>query len=213
MRSSRSMNRLADHLRRQGFAVLNLDYPSTSRSLEALASLVHPQVAAFCGDCLEVHFVGFSMGGLLVRAYLGKHRPGNLGRIVMIGTPNNGSEVADILKTSRLFRAICGPAGQQLVTDQSAFADVFGEPRCDVGIIAGNARGNPLARYLFDAPNDGKVSVASTLLPGCRDHVVVRRNHTLLVLADATLRETAAFLRDGKFSDEAERMISLSSSE
>ena len=118
MRTSRSMKRLATHLEIRGYAVLNLDYPSTRHSLEALSDMVRQAVEEFAAGLRRVHFVGFSMGGLLVRSYLARHRPKNLGRTVMIGTPNNGSEVADLLRRNILYGKLFGPAGQELVTDQ-----------------------------------------------------------------------------------------------
>jgi triacylglycerol esterase/lipase EstA (alpha/beta hydrolase family) len=59
-----------------------------------------------------VHFVCHSMGGLLARGYVARHRPQRLGRMVMLGTPNGGSEIADRLKHIGVYRAWFGPAGQ-----------------------------------------------------------------------------------------------------
>ena len=44
-------------------------------------------------------------GGLLARVYLASHRPARLGRVVMLGTPNQGSEIADLLKHYPAYRA------------------------------------------------------------------------------------------------------------
>jgi pimeloyl-ACP methyl ester carboxylesterase len=210
MRTSRSLSRLSTHLSREGFEVLNLDYPSTRLSLAELAEDVHGAVSAFSERVDRVHFVGFSMGGLVIRAYLKAHRPRNIGRVVMIGTPNNGSEVADLLKGNRLFVSVLGPAGQQLVTDQSAFRHLFEDDGYELGVIAGRNIANPVAAAIFKAPNDGKVSVASTMLPGCRDHIVIRRNHTLIAQSRQTHCETAMFLRTGRFSDASVRSGLLS---
>jgi triacylglycerol esterase/lipase EstA (alpha/beta hydrolase family) len=210
MRTSRSLSGLSAHLSKEGFEVLNLDYPSTRLSLAELAEDIHGAVSSFAARIGRVHFVGFSMGGLVIRAYLKAHRPDNLGRVVMIGTPNNGSEVADLLKENRLFASVLGPAGQQLVTDQSAFRHLFDDIGYELGIIAGRNIANPLASIIFKAPNDGKVSVASTLLPGCRDHIVIRRNHTLIGQSRRSHSETAIFLRTGRFSADSVRSGLLS---
>jgi pimeloyl-ACP methyl ester carboxylesterase len=208
MRTAKSLARLAAYLEAEGFRVLNVGYPSTSFPIDQIASAVHGEVLAFAEEVGTVHFVGFSMGGLVIRAYLQAHRPGNLGRVVMIGTPNNGSEVADLLKDVGLFRKAMGPAGQQLVTDQTSFRHLFGEVGYELGVIAGRNL-NPLSRIIFGAPNDGKVSVASTFLPECRDHIVVRRNHTFIPLASKVHAETAIFLRTGHFSPGSARMLGL----
>ena len=103
-------------LERAGFVTLNLDYASRRKALEALAEDVHPAIQRFA-DRIDgsVHFVCHSMGGLLARVYIARHRPKRLGRVVMLGTPNSGSEIADRLKNFGAYRAFFGPAGQQLV--------------------------------------------------------------------------------------------------
>lgn len=212
MRTSRSMAGLARHLQKAGYEVLNLDYPSSGHPLPDLAEIVAPDVARFASSVEKLHFVGFSMGGLLVRTLLASHRPENLGRVVMVGTPNGGSEVADLLKNFPPYRHVYGPAGQQLVTDQSGFADIFSPPDFEVGVIAGRSLPGPINAVLFRAPNDGKVSVASTVLPNCSDHIVLPRNHTLLPLSRCMWTETEAFLKDGRFTADASREVVLEKS-
>ena len=60
------------------------------------------------------------MGGLVIRALLNRYRPDNLGRVVQIGTPNHGSEVADFLKNDWLYRLFFGPAGAGKIDPVSA---------------------------------------------------------------------------------------------
>lgn len=207
MRSARSMSGISGHLRSRGYDVLNKDYPSTRMPLEELPKHIHEDVAALASRVSRLSFVGFSMGGLVIRAYLNAYRPANLGRVVMLGTPNNGSEVADLLKDHPLYRRFLGAAGQQLVTDQSQFSNVFGTVDYELGVIAGRNIMNPVADRIFRAPNDGKVSVASTHLAGCRDHIVIRRNHTFLPMSRAGWVETAHFLQNGAFTSKADRVI------
>ena len=116
-RTSRSFRKLQRAIEASGFATLNLGYDSRRKSLKALAEDIHPQIERFA-DGVEgsIHFVGHSMGGLLTRVYLAKYRPDRLGRVVMLGTPNGGSEIADRLRGFALYRAYFGPAGQQLTT-------------------------------------------------------------------------------------------------
>ena len=116
-RTSRSFRKLQQALESSGFATLNLGYDSRRKSLERLAEEIHPAIGRFANDVQgQLHFVAHSMGGLLARVYLAKHRPERLGRVVMLGTPNGGSEIADRLKDFALYRGYFGPAGQQLVT-------------------------------------------------------------------------------------------------
>lgn len=115
-RGSSSLGRLERSLQAAGFATLNIDYASRRKPIAALADDIHPAIARFAEREAPLHFVTHSMGGLVARAYLAKHRPDRLGGVVMLGTPNGGSEVADLLSGSRLYRAFYGPAGLELTT-------------------------------------------------------------------------------------------------
>src|SRR5262249_53269460 len=120
-RTARSFRKMQTAIARAGYATLNIDYASRRRALEELAEDIHPAIELFAGALGgSLHFVCHSMGGLLARVYLTRHRAQNLGRVVMLGTPNGGSEIADRLKGSLPYRAFFGPAGQQLGTHRDA---------------------------------------------------------------------------------------------
>jgi triacylglycerol esterase/lipase EstA (alpha/beta hydrolase family) len=140
------------------------------------------------------------MGGLLARAYLARHRPLLLGRVVMLGTPNGGSEIADRLKNLAAYRAFFGPAGQQLVTRRDTATSAM-LPAVDyaTGIIAGNRSIYPVTSIGLPRPHDGRVSVANTKLAGMTDHIEIRTSHPWLVRNGEAIAQTIAFLRDGKF--------------
>jgi len=60
------------------------------------------------------------MGGLIIRAMIERQRPQHLGRVVMLGTPNEGSEIADMLHRARLSRLCMGNATAALLTQREA---------------------------------------------------------------------------------------------
>jgi pimeloyl-ACP methyl ester carboxylesterase len=196
-----SLKRLERSLQRRGFATLNLDYASRKKPLEALAEEIHAPIAAFAQLCDgPVHFVGHSMGGLLTRVYISKHRPARLGRVVMLGTPNRGSEVADLLKHLSIYRAVFGPAGLQLSTTQDPVLAALPSPDYAIGIIAGCRTIAPIASaFILPRPNDGRVSVASSKLADMADHIIVKASHTGLPSHAAAIEQTIAFLREGRF--------------
>ena len=200
-RTSRSLRKVERALRACGFATLNLDYASRRKPLEALAADIHPDITAFANTTGgPLHFVAHSMGGLLTRVYVVRHRPATLGRVVMLGTPNGGSEVADLLKHLSIYRAFYGPAGQQLTTTQDADLMSLPPPDYAVGVIAGIRSLDPIAsRFILPRPNDGRVSVQSSKLANMTDHIMVQASHTGLTRHPVAIDQTIAFLREGRF--------------
>jgi pimeloyl-ACP methyl ester carboxylesterase len=200
-RTHRWLWKLERALQRAGFATLNLDYASRKKPLDLLAADIDGAIKRFAREIDgPLHFVGHSMGGLLARVYIAKYRPERLGRLVMLGTPNGGSEIADHLRDLALYRAYYGPAGQQLTTrlDRS----LASLPALDyaVGVIAGNRSIAPIASlFKVPKPNDTMVSVKSSRLEGMADHVVVRAFHPGLPYNAKAIDQTIAFLREGRF--------------
>ena len=200
-RTSRSFRKMQASVEAAGYATLNVGYASRSKALEALAEDIHPAVERFA-EGLDgcVHFVCHSMGGLLARIYVARHRPKRLGRVVMLGTPNGGSEIADRLKHIGAYRAWFGPAGQQLGTQRdAAVAAMFPAVDYPVGIIAGNRSVYPITSAFLPRPHDGRVSVENTRLYGMADHIIVETSHPWLVRNGPAIAQTIAFLRDGHF--------------
>jgi len=200
------MQSIADCIQRRGFDVLNLDYPSTKHSLEELTEKIHPQVDRFnVREYRKLHFVTYSMGGLLVRVFLNRYRPENLGRVVMLAPPNLGSEVADFWKNNWLYQKIYGPAGQQLTTDHTS--PVLGKRvDCELGIIAGDRSIDPLHWLIIPGPNDGKVSVESTRLKCMTAHTVIHATHTFIMNNPEAHRLTVCFLENGSFLNPHENL-------
>ncbi len=184
-----------------GFTTLNLDYASRRKPLDALAEDIRPAIEGFAGHIDgSLHFVCHSMGGLLARVYLARYRPQRLGRVVMLGTPNGGSEIADRLKNFVPYRAFFGPAGQQLGTLRDADLSALLPPvDYAVGVVAGSRSIYPMAGTLLPKPHDGRVSVENTRLDGMADHVVVATTHPWLVRNGDAIARTIAFLRNGRF--------------
>lgn len=200
-RSSRSMLRMEQALQAAGYATLNPTYRSRLRPLEALVEELDPAIEAFAGAMPgQLHFVTHSMGGLLARGYICRHRPGRLGRVVMLGPPNAGSEIADLLGGTYPYRLFFGPAGAQLTTSQgAALSELLGMIDYPVGVIAGDRALDPFGYLLLPGANDGRVSVASTRIDGIADHITLHVTHTMMMRNPQVMRQTLAFLRAGRF--------------
>jgi triacylglycerol lipase len=203
-RSTRSMRPIARALEGRGYQVLNIRYPSRAASTTALAHGIAKQIDRLCPPG-PLHFVTHSMGGLLLRVAVavGDIPVERIAHVVMLGPPNGGTELVESLTARPCFATVygrvVGPAGLELGTGPGSLADRLPPVSFSLGVIAGNRSINPVFSALIPRPNDGKVSVARTTVPGMRDMMVLPYPHLFLVRAPAAIEYAIRFLEFGSF--------------
>lgn len=198
-RGQRSFRRMSAALRKQGYHTVNYNYPSTKYPIAKLAEEAISAALVQCPAADKVHFVTHSMGGILVRWYLSQHRIKNLGRVVMLGPPNQGSQVVDNMRSMAAFKFINGPAGLQLGTDAASVPQTLGAADFEVGIIAGSRSVNLILSTMLPGANDGKVTVENTKLAGMTDHLVLPVTHPFMMRNAEVIRQVSYYLRHGQF--------------
>ena len=201
-RSEAAMLLMKSALTDAGFDVYSIGYPSTNKTPDELLKVVRKEINTCCESSSEtVHYVGHSLGGLLIRAHLGQNKPENLGRVVVLGTPNGGSELADVDEQeplpSRLLE-FAGPTAKALSTGPDGFPASLPAPDYPIAVIAGT-RDNPVSNKWLPRPNDGMVSVESARLDGMTDFISLDLGHWELRSDPKVTKQVVAFLLNGKF--------------
>ena len=188
----------------EGFAVLNIGYPSRAKTVEELAEEIIPNVIMLCRKqgARTIHFVTHSLGGIIVRYYLKYHPIPELGRVVMLSPPNGGSEIVDRFRHNFFFKWLNGPAGQQLGTDQDGLPKRLGEVAFNLGVITGDRSINLFLSLFIPGADDGKVSLTNAKVGGMNDFIIIHATHPFIMRNRHAINQTIAFLRDGTFKRE-----------
>lgn len=198
------MEYLEDRLSREGYAVVNRSYPSTSLTIqesgEFLRRRIERRLAA--DPDAEVSIVTHSMGGLLARYYLTHYPPENFNALVMIAPPNQNADKAERFKDFFFYRWLYGEPGQQLATGLDELQRLLGVPEQRFGIIAGGTGDENGFTPTIPGDDDGTLSVESTKLEGAADFILLRYSHAFIMRKRETADQVIHFLRHGEFAHE-----------
>ena len=200
-RTKFSMRNVAAYLEEKGYKTMNISYPSTKESIPVIAETHIKQAIETCVNqgAEKVHVVTHSLGGIVIRQYLQSHSLPEGSRVVMLGPPNKGSEVADFLMDFSIYKWIMGQAGQSLGTADDSFVNTLGPVSEDIGVIAGTRTIDPISSFIIPGPDDGKVSVESTRLDEMTDFIRIPRSHPFMASSTTILHQIHHFLKCGWF--------------
>jgi pimeloyl-ACP methyl ester carboxylesterase len=183
--------------RQHGFESHRFSYPTVRGSLDASVERLARFVERIDAD--RVHFVGHSLGGIVLHRYFEIATGLPPGRVVFLGSPTVKSRTAEQVGRLRLFAPLVGP----MVAAELGQAKAPREWRCDreLGCIAGT-RAVGLGRFFarFDEDSDGTVGVSETKLPGHKAHLTLPVSHMGMLLSADVARQVGEFLASGRFS-------------
>lgn len=140
-----------------------------------------------------------SLGGLLVRQYLSNNVIEGLHRVVMMGPPNQGSQLADYVSALRLPRWLQPAAVVELGTGGEAITRQLKPVDFELGVIAGNSNGILRWPGAPEEASDGVVTVKETQIAGMVDFIELRTTHTFIMWNPEVQAQVLHFLEQGRF--------------
>lgn len=189
------MQYMESQLKRLGYEVHTFSYRSIKYSLPENAEKLIAFVEESSNEGDVRHFVGHSLGGLLIRLAYEQAPQYFTGRIVTAGTPHSGSEVARRV-ASAIHEGILGKAYDNALDGE--LPAWRGE--VELGSIAGTkCIGIGMALEDLERPNDGTVTVSETHLDKATDYLELPISHTALVYSKRVVQQTDNFLKNGRF--------------
>jgi pimeloyl-ACP methyl ester carboxylesterase len=141
------------------------------------------------------HFIGHSLGGVLVLDMLNSHPEVATASAVLLGAPVRGCLAGRRLGRARMGRWMMGACGVLWNEREARW-----RREAPLGVIAGT-RPLGLGRVLGRMPddNDGVVRVEETTVAGMTARALVPHGHSMLVLAGSVMALIERFLASGRF--------------
>lgn len=197
-RNKSAMVLLGSRLMEAGYHVKQIGYQSLNDTPDEILADITDQIQSYPVDPgQKIHFVGHSMGGLMIRAYLDTHEVPNLGRAVLIGTPNKGTPIVDNFR-NEWWMEMAGPMTLALGTDVGSFPSSIGAPYYPIGLIAGVMTDLENEQFI-PGVDDGVVPLESVRLEGSQDMIIVEGSHTGMRFDKKVADQTIRFLKAGRF--------------
>jgi pimeloyl-ACP methyl ester carboxylesterase len=193
------MRVLAKRLRDHGFATREFNYAflrkSPSENADELAREVKRAIDA--PACEQVHIVAHSLGGIVTMHLLEQHPRLLIGKVVLLGSPVRGSDVARQMHAKKHWRPLLGRSVEEGLLGGGPVWR--GQP--PLGII--NGRGAfGVSRILFRSgqDNDGVVAANETLADAATDAATVPQSHSTMLFSRRCADLCARFIDAGTFS-------------
>jgi len=188
-----AMARLAKKLQAEGFRVRRFSYKTTTGDLRAHAAELREFVRVSQSD--QLHFASHSLGGLVTLAMLGAEEGLPPGRVVLMGSPLDGSVVArrsrKVPGAEKLLGEIRSTLerGYEYMPSDRETGMIAGSKAFGLGMLVGGA----------GKPGDGTVAVGETLAEGLKDHLILPVTHTGMLYSAEVARQAGCFLKFGSF--------------
>ena len=194
-----NMRYLARQLEGRGYHTFSPTLPTTFKSVRACSEILSDALDKRFHECNIVHFVGHSMGGLIIRDYLSRRLIKGLGRVVLMGTPSGGTPQVSLLLRIIPFAKSIFKALPDLAEPGLCIAPPLNAPTPDIGIILGT-RPDPVRKIFMSGEHDGLVQSKSARNLTFCDELTIPCIHERIHWRPDTAEAVARFLETGKFN-------------
>lgn len=192
----KNMEYLAKGIMENGMNTITPTLPTTACSVSTCAVLLNDNIRDEIGKYKKIHFVGHSMGGLIIRKYLLEYMPKNIGRCVFIATPHLGSELADIAGNIPFVTDLLKSVKDLMKSENNEYI----LNNIDIGLIIGKKTGG-IGKIVFDNQNDGLVEIESALSIDAKEVYIVDYTHHEICHRIQTVNLVKNFIKNGNFTD------------
>lgn len=190
------------HLTSDGYQVVRFKYDSRKPLDEAeLVREMDECLATSCPDTTKrIHFVAHSMGTVVTRLFLARRPLSNLGQVVLLAPPNQGTELADVIGKSKFLQEIFGRGALALGTKPDSLPNRISPPDYKPGVIMGDRSMFWITSWMLSGADDGVIRVERGKLPGMGGFFVAKANHIRIPGNATVLQEIDSYLRTGTFT-------------
>lgn len=201
-KNKNDMSCLSKNLEKLNHKCILVDLPLTYKEIDYATSIFERTIEEILKGIDEdekVNLIGHSTGGLIIRKYLleAKNRD-RINNCVLIATPNNGSELADIASNYLKFLPHIFRTLNSLKTENVKGINFFSDERIRIGAIAGR-NDKLLLGKLLTGESDGRVTVNSVYYEGLKDFIVLPYQHKEIHYKWETAKLIDDFLETGSF--------------
>lgn len=190
------MRPLALMLRAHGWRTYSVGYQTTKIDKKSFFSRLNEIKSKHPLE--PIHFVGHSLGGLMLRSYCSDCANEGGARLVTLGTPHQGAEIVSRLDHYKLGFIIGNSREHGLIRNNGQ----KWESEVEVGTIAGNVDTgmlNILGGQRYNERSDGIVLVNEAKIEGSKDHIEVNSSHTTLIYSKIVSYHINNFIENGLF--------------
>lgn len=192
------MSRFSRLLRAQGYIVENIDYNSINIDTKFLFNKINKLIKKNNPD--KTHFIGHSLGGLLVRQYLYDNSCDKIGRVITIGTPHQTASIAKRIEELNIGFILGNSKRHGLIRPLD---DKKWEFTQELGTISGT-KSLGARSILFpkekDIITDGTITLEESRIEGSKDRIEFNTNHTGLIYSRPVINASIRFLKNGYFN-------------